>query len=103
MKSLFFQKVLNILNMLQHRISYIPYALTVNAACLAFGPEAKAELIALWDIGDELHGSFYNIKTHSQVIFGNMSLSSELPAGMWQGFSNTHHWPSVCLRVMTQV
>lgn len=56
MKSLFFQKVLNILNMLHDRISYIPYMLTVNAACLTFGPAANAELIALWDIGDELHG-----------------------------------------------
>lgn len=45
---------------------------------------------------------FYNIKMHSQVIFGNMSLSSELPAGMWQGISRTHHWPSMCLRVMNK-
>lgn len=100
MKSLLFQKVLNILNMLQHRISYIPYTLTVNAAWLTFGPVVNAELIALGDIRDERHGSFYNIKTNSQVIFGNMSLSSELPAGMWRGISRTHHWPSMCLRVM---
>lgn len=102
MKSLLFQKALNNLNMLQHMISYIPYTLTEHAAGLTFGPAANAELIALWDIGDELHGSFYKIKTHSQVIFGNMSLSSELPAGMWLGFSSTHHWPSICLRVMNK-
>lgn len=32
-----------------------------------------------------------------------MSLSSELPAGMWQGISSTHHWPFMCLYVMTKV
>lgn len=103
MKSLFFLKIPNILNMLQHRIPYIPYELTVNAACLTLGPAGNAELIALWAIRDELQGSFYNITTHCQVIFGNMSLSSELPAGMWQGISSTHHWPFMCLRLMTQV
>lgn len=49
----------------------------------------NAELIAPWDIKDELQGSFYNITTHCQVIFGNKSLSPELPAGMWQGISST--------------
>lgn len=86
MKSPFFQKLLSMLQ----QIAYILYALTLNAVCLT---AENAELIALWGIRDELQGSFYNITTHCQVIFGITSLSSELSEGMWQGISSTHQGP----------